>query len=372
MRKIFKLLFILFAFFFYMNVNAYTKEDIEIISKTVNICSDDSLEIFNNLLVSYTKLINERDISSNNIDKIYNNIKIAIDILNINKVCKEEDLSNLDENIKDNLKRLYSETTEIIKSSPKIVDNSKSDINIVIDTTENNVKVYENNILKDVVTKKSELNYVGTNMIIVYLIYIFILLFVISIVKVIIKKDIILISIIYVSVFILLILFGFKDKLSLMLDYIPKDSNKTIDLVVLDKKVVSYPSFGNKYGSITINNNNEDIYYGDTIDILKNGVGTMSLYSIPGIDKTVLSGHNTHLFKELFYVNINDIVDITTLYGTFKYKIEDKKVVNKYDTKSLNKNYDLIMYTCYPNNNLYGNKRLVVYAKLIESKWLGE
>ena len=38
----------------------------------------------------------------------------------------------------------------------------------------------------------------------------------------------------------------------------------------------------------------------------------------------------------------------------------------------LEKDYDLIMYTCYPNKELYGNKRLIIYAKLDKTKWVGE
>ena len=58
---------------------------------------------------------------------------------------------------------------------------------------------------------------------------------------------------------------------------------------------------------------------------------------------------------------MNDIITINTNYGIFKYKIVDRKIVNKYDIDSINLNYDLTMYTC---NSI--DERLIVYAKIVD------
>ena len=41
------------------------------------------------------------------------------------------------------------------------------------------------------------------------------------------------------------------------------------------------------------------------------------------------------------------------------------------DTSILNSKNDLVMYTCYPNTTLYGDKRLVVFANIIDKEWVG-
>ena len=85
-----------------------------------------------------------------------------------------------------------------------------------------------------------------------------------------------------------------------------------------------------------------------------------------------MSGHNTGVFKELSSLKKGDKISIETVYGKFIYKVSDSEVVKETDVDILDKNYDLILYTCYPNSNLYGNKRIVVYADLNSSEWLGD
>ena len=69
--------------------------------------------------------------------------------------------------------------------------------------------------------------------------------------------------------------------------------------------------------------------------------------------------------------NGNKII-IETNYAKFEYIVKTSKIVNETDLNSLEKDYDLILYTCYPNKELYGNKRLIIYAKLDKTKWVGE
>ena len=105
MNKLFKVLILLFVFLFINNAYAYTKEDIVSLGKTVKTCENSTKKEVDDLIVSYTKLINERNITDSNLDIIYNNLKLVIDILNENNVCSEKDLSSLPEEIKTKLKK---------------------------------------------------------------------------------------------------------------------------------------------------------------------------------------------------------------------------------------------------------------------------
>ena len=115
-----------------------------------------------------------------------------------------------------------------------------------------------------------------------------------------------------------------------------------------------------------------DLYFGDSSDVLAKGAGQSSLYKFPGEGKTVISGHNTGIFKNLFKLKEEDEVVIETVYGKFNYKVESTDIVDYKKISSLDKECDLILYTCYPEINIYGNKRLIVYLKLTDSSWVGD
>lgn len=375
MNKFYKLaLVLLFFFLFSNNVYAYTKDDISNLVGSVNVCSE-SVETFNDFVNAYSKLIKERNISDSNLNIIYNDLSRAINICTSNNVCTYNDLSMLSKSTKDELKELYNNITNIIKSSPKLVsDNSGNDIDVVVKTDKKEIEIYSGNVLKNVVNSRYELNYVGLNKSLITIIYIFISLFILSLTKILLKKDILSISLLYVSVFSIIFLYTFRNSISSILDFMPKTNDGIVkDVVVFNKDIISYPSYGNNYGYIYINDDKEVLFYGDKKEVISNGIGTSSTNSMPGEDgRVILSGHNTGIFSNLFNLDKNDEVTIETLYGVFKYKVEKKEVVNKYNINSIKQDYDLIMYTCSPRINIYGNNRLVVYASLIESKWLGE
>ena len=379
--KKYLLVIIIIFFIFGINVKAYTKDDIINLGKSVNYCSVQTETTASEILNSYSKIIKERNISEDDLNIIYNNLSKAINILKNNNVCNTEQLKKLNKNIKDNLISLYDQTNKIIVNSPLISNSddnqsNTADINITYDTSTKSIQIYDGNALADVITVKKELNDVGLNINLKIIISMFIILFIISLFKILIfKKDIISLSILYLSIFCLPNLFIYKNQISILLDMLPKNSFNldSKDILVIDKEIISYPSYGKDYGYIYINNTKDKLYYGDTLSVLAKGIGTSSSMGMPGENQSViLSGHNTGLFNKLDNLKINDEVTLETLYGLFTYKIINSKIVNKDDINSLNNDYDLIMYTCYPNNNLYGNKRLVVYANLINSDWLGE
>ena len=156
---------------------------------------------------------------------------------------------------------------------------------------------------------------------------------------------------------------------------ISTDSN-VISEIKFDKEVQEikeYPEYGTRYANIKIESIdvNLPLYYGDKLSILKNGVGQSSGAFFPGEGGTIICmGHNTKTFLyRLPEVKLDDIIEIQTTYGEFKYKVYDTKIVNMYDVDQLpvQKNEEILMlYTCYPVNGI-GHKtdRWVVYAKKV-------
>jgi len=113
------------------------------------------------------------------------------------------------------------------------------------------------------------------------------------------------------------------------------------------------------------------LYYGDKLEILRNGVGQSSGAYFPGEGGSIICmGHNTRTFLyHLPEIEKNSIIEIQTTYGTFQYKVYETKIVNMYNVDELPVQKDeeiLMLYTCYPVTGL-GHKtdRFVVYAKRV-------
>lgn len=439
MIKKFKLFILITILFFscIFTAGAYTKEDVINLTSSINVCSSESASLVNGMKTTYVRLLNERDVSTSDLNKIYNNISYVKNILSSYNVCSKEGLSALPKSVKDKLYNLYNETNKIITSSPKHVDkkeesnlgnnnsgnnnsnnnsgnnnssnNTSSDssnnnsnnnnsnnnnssnnnsnsggkksdgeIKVVVDSSTNEIKIYEDGTLIDVVGGNTKLNYVGLNKIIIFSIILMVIVLIIMIVlKIFKKKNIFITSTIYSVLILLSLTLIFRNEVSIALDTLytmsVKLNNAEKELVVYNNKIISYPSYESKYATIYINDNSEDVYFGDSSYILSKGIGHTTQTSLPGEGSTtVLSGHNTGLFKELFNLNKKDKVVIETTYGKFTYEMSGSKVVDDTDLSSISEEYDLILYTCYPNSTLYGNKRLVVYLNLIDSEWLGE
>ncbi|HJJ11528.1 MAG TPA: class D sortase [Clostridiaceae bacterium] len=138
--------------------------------------------------------------------------------------------------------------------------------------------------------------------------------------------------------------------------------------------ITNYPEYGSRYGNIKIESLdiNLPLYYGDKLSILKNGVGQSSGSYFPGEGGSIICmGHNTKAFLyKLPQIKKGAIIEVETTYGTFKYKVDNTKIVNMYNVDELPIQKDeevLMLYTCYPVNGL-GHKtdRYVVYAKKVE------
>ena len=199
-----------------------------------------------------------------------------------------------------------------------------------------------------------------------------------------IKVEAIIIDLIVASLIVLGLIGGFK----LIFGKQIKSAIEVIDMVSINtnssviseikfnenvKEITEYPEYGSRYGNIRIESLdiNLPLYYGDKLEILKNGVGQSSGAYFPGEGGSIICmGHNTKTFLyRLPEIKKDSIIKIETTYGTYEYKVIETKVVDMYDVDELPIQKDreiLMLYTCFPVNGLGHKKdRFVVYADRI-------
>lgn len=86
-------------------------------------------------------------------------------------------------------------------------------------------------------------------------------------------------------------------------------------------------SAGDRIGTLVCENAgvNTDIYYGSGVQISTRGAGVSSDYSLFGESGSVLlAGFGSSGFKNYENFSAGDIIHITTVYGTFEYKVTDE------------------------------------------------
>lgn len=140
-------------------------------------------------------------------------------------------------------------------------------------------------------------------------------------------------------------------------------------------KIQNYPEYGTQYATIQIPSIDVDlpVYFGDTLEILKKGVGHSSGSYFPGEGGSIIyMGHNsTSVFRRFSELELGDEITVQTSYGTYVYEIYDMQIINETDLDMLpiQKEEEILMiYTCYPFNNIgYATQRYVVYAEKTES-----
>ena len=149
-----------------------------------------------------------------------------------------------------------------------------------------------------------------------------------------------------------------------------------VEMIYKDKVITHYPEYGAKYATIQIPAIDVDlpVYFGDTLNILKNGVGHSSGSYFPGEGGSIIyMGHNSkNVFRRFSELKKGDQIYVKTSYGKFTYKIYDMQIVNEYDTDKLPIQQDeekLMVYTCYPFVNIgHATERYVVYANLTNTE----
>ena len=138
----------------------------------------------------------------------------------------------------------------------------------------------------------------------------------------------------------------------------------------------NYPSLGEKYGTLTIDSLNVKLalYFGDSLEILRKGVGHSTYSYFPGEGGSIICmAHDTEGFlKYLYTISENSIIEIETTYGKFKYQLYETKIIHQSEVEALFVQKDeeiLILYTCYPSNSIgHATHRFITYSKLIEKE----
>ncbi len=159
-----------------------------------------------------------------------------------------------------------------------------------------------------------------------------------------------------------------------------KTNNKILDNIKIDldnKTLKNYPYYGMQYGTLEIKSVdiNMPVFFGDTMAILKKGVGHSSGSYFPGEGGAILyMGHNNkNMLRNLADVKLEDTVTVKTSYGLFKYKVFKTDIIKytEIDKVPINRDEEILMiYTCYPKNAIgHTTKRFVLYAKLEEAQF---
>ncbi len=133
-----------------------------------------------------------------------------------------------------------------------------------------------------------------------------------------------------------------------------------------------YPKVGELYAQISCDRLgiHENVYFGDSNEILDLGVGQYAGSSIFGYGKqALLGGHHGSKFKPLEHVENGDVFVVKTSYGEYEYEVYDSRVANEKDKSAYSPAAEgeiIVMYTCYPFTPLASyTQRLYVYAKKI-------
>lgn len=110
------------------------------------------------------------------------------------------------------------------------------------------------------------------------------------------------------------------------------------------------------------------VYYGANRVCLRAGAAASTAYSLPGYGKsTVVTGYNTTVFRNLGQLKKGDLIDFSTNWGHFSYRVTDRQVLTSdasVDVAVVDKE-KLILFCTYPQSpfgNLE-NKRLYVFCE---------
>ena len=165
-------------------------------------------------------------------------------------------------------------------------------------------------------------------------------------------------------------IFSLVNKVSITID----ENKEPVETTISEEenKLINYPEYGTQYATIQIDkiDVNLPVYFGDTLEILKKGVGHSSGSYFPGEGGSIIyMGHNSKkVFRRFGELQKGNEIKVTTNYGEYTYKIYDMKLIKETDTDALpiQKEKEILMiYTCYPFNNIgYTTQRYVVYAEL--------
>ena len=146
-------------------------------------------------------------------------------------------------------------------------------------------------------------------------------------------------------------------------DFIPKTTKLKLDPKgTVNQSEVKVPRQGESYGNISCERIAlaAPIYYGDSDECFGKGAGQYTGSGLPGQGKPILiGGHDGSFFAPLEDILVDDIVVISTNYGSFQYKVTELKTVEKVDSTVYDltqQKEQLILYTCYPFGQVIGER----------------
>ncbi len=380
MKKILVLIFFLcFPFF----VSAYSKEDIVSLVKNQTVCDQETENMYQTYFNAYSKIIDAKEINESLANTLYKNLSQVLNTIKENNICSINDLDKIDSKVKDYIYDTLFSSSKLLFSAPNL---PKKNTNITYNS-DSTIDIYEDGKLVDKLELNlKKFNYVGFPKEVIIGKYVLLFLTVLFIVLLFIKKNkkfvfknsfIIIISL---NVILLSIYYMFGSKIYEMYSLVKTmsiiESSPLAEIKVDNQKILSKPNYGSTYGTLTINDLDIKlpIIYGDSKEILKKGIGHTNLSGLPGEGKNIIySSHNSkNLLHNLKNINTNDLIKIETSYGIFEYQVLKTEILNEneYNKLSSASKETLILYTCYPFDELiYSKTRLVVYATLIEARW---
>lgn len=150
--------------------------------------------------------------------------------------------------------------------------------------------------------------------------------------------------------------------------------NKTyepVKLELVNEELKSKPLINSEYARLKIEKINVDlpIFYGESLNVLQNGIGQHLESYFPGEGGSVLCmGHNYKKYlQRLPEVEEGDKIVVETEYGTYEYTVFNTKVVHETDVHEApiqDQEEIFMLYTCYPTYGLgHATHRFIVYAK---------
>ncbi len=396
MKKIILLLIVISLWAF--PVEASTKQDIIDFVYDNAQCGTETA-IFQSYNRTYNRLLKEKELTTAEIEEVLELLAVSYQIINDNNACSLSDINKLNDAERKKLLNSLDKGARIIHNAPSIRDevDEKRETKppIVYDRDQKTLDIYDRDALIDRISlAEPKLTYTGPNIYLTYSIIIAAITFTGAMTFQVLSKKRhkarfykkvvrdLLWGLSFTAGMILigmLVLNNYVDtyaSLRSLLANVQVENNVQREIILDDENnIIGYPAYGNRYGELLIPNVGiaSHITFGDAPYLLEDNIGHYTPSAFPGEGEVIIySGHNNdeHL-KNLEQINLSDQIIVNASYGQFIYEVAEVKIIGDRDWHLLTGDDEvLILYTCYPFSSfLYGSRRYVVYAPLVEMQW---